>query len=889
MRLVRLVPLLLLIATGFAPSARAVIANISGTGTAFSTHPFWPSADWDAAMLIDGDVRTSFHLDVAPGAGAEYTVDLGKSQTLTSLRIHPRQDGCCPDRFADVRVSIHLDAAGSPGAEQWGTNLFANGTNAGSGPGIVVDLPVPAGTSGRWVRIASTTDEPVDYALQLTELEIFADVPESEINRALHTQVTANAPLFGNADPSLLVNGNRGRETVHGTELIEPGFTYTLNLGSTVNLSQIVLWARQDNCCAERLSNYRVSVHPDNSGAPGPATWSVDRFTDGTNPGSIPGSKDVLTANLDPDGTFRGQWIRIEALDETVPPYALQLTEVEAFGTSEGGPALLITRDPADATAGLGQTATFDVGTIVPNGDPDRITFQWQKNGQDIPGATNDTYTTPPVLASDDNATYRCVVSYPELPSVTSAEGELRINLAYQSPAFTNRPLWGPGGWTIAQLVNGNRTDVFHGDTAIETGFAYEVDLGLEVDFDEIVIYPRQDGCCPDRLKNFRVSVHADSNNQAGAENWGADFYTDDTNPGSTAGSIVRITNNADPSGNFQGRWIRISALDDPIADYHLQMTELEAYGDYASNVPKVQMLAHPADYGTVPGRTAVFSALARIINGDPNLLTYQWTRNGTPITGATELTYTTPPLTAADADALFRLVVSYHGVPDTISEPGKLIFDGNYAKAQPATSNRPLWGALTMSALVNGIRTDFVHGDTQIAPGYAYEVDFGADVEVTRIDLYPRQDGCCAERLTNFRVQLLASDNGQPGAETWHADLFTDGTNPGSGAGTIVTLVAADGTGTFRGSWLRIISLDDPVGDYALQIAELEVYGTGTVAVPLSVEIQRTAGGLEIRWNEGVLESIDAIGGTWTAVAGATSPYAVTPTDAVRFYRVRR
>ena len=59
-----------------APPAHAVLANISARGIAYSTLPLWPQGNWDVAMLIDGDRQSVFHLDAAPGPGAEYTVDL---------------------------------------------------------------------------------------------------------------------------------------------------------------------------------------------------------------------------------------------------------------------------------------------------------------------------------------------------------------------------------------------------------------------------------------------------------------------------------------------------------------------------------------------------------------------------------------------------------------------------------------------------------------------------------------------------------------------------------------------------------------------------------------------------------------------------------------------
>lgn len=66
-----------------------------------------------------------------------------------------------------------------------------------------------------------------------------------------------------------------------------------------------------------------------------------------------------------------------------------------------------------------------------------------------------------------------------------------------------------------------------------------------------------------------------------------------------------------------------------------------------------------PADTPAVDGETATFSvALAA---GTPPI-TYQWRRNGSPIAGATQASYTTPVNTMSDSNTLYSVVVTAAG-----------------------------------------------------------------------------------------------------------------------------------------------------------------------------------------------------------------------------------
>jgi hypothetical protein len=93
--------------------------------------------------------------------------------------------------------------------------------------------------------------------------------------------------------------------------------------------------------------------------------------------------------------------------------------------TATTGPvatAPTITTQPVNAAGTVGSTATF---TVVASGT-DPLTYQWQKNGTAISGATAASYTTPALQIGDDGAMFAVVVTNPA-GTVTSGNAALSI------------------------------------------------------------------------------------------------------------------------------------------------------------------------------------------------------------------------------------------------------------------------------------------------------------------------------------------------------------------------------------------------------------------------------------------------------------------------------
>jgi len=91
-------------------------------------------------------------------------------------------------------------------------------------------------------------------------------------------------------------------------------------------------------------------------------------------------------------------------------------------GAAPAGAAPSITAQPADQTVIIGRTATF---TVTAAGTAP-LTFQWQKGGAPIAGATASSYTSPAAAQTDDGSTFLVVVSN-AVGSMTSAAAKLKV------------------------------------------------------------------------------------------------------------------------------------------------------------------------------------------------------------------------------------------------------------------------------------------------------------------------------------------------------------------------------------------------------------------------------------------------------------------------------
>lgn len=133
---------------------------------------------------------------------------------------------------------------------------------------------------------------------------------------------------------------------------------------------------------------------------------------------------------------------RLQPLAPFAPVAAIVVLLSACGGGGDDAPvATVITSQPAAATVNAGQRATFTVAATGAG-----LRYQWQRDGTDIPGATEAVYMTGPLDASASGSTYRVIVRG-DGGTVTSAGATLTVNTVLASG-------WGDNQDTAQALAN---------------------------------------------------------------------------------------------------------------------------------------------------------------------------------------------------------------------------------------------------------------------------------------------------------------------------------------------------------------------------------------------------------------------------------------------------
>lgn len=321
-----------------------------------------------------------------------------------------------------------------------------------------------------------------------------------------------------------------------------------------------------------------------------------------------------------------------------------------------------ITSQPAGITVNVGQTATF---TAVASGNP-APTFQWRKNGVDIPGAASGSYTTLATVLGDDGALFSVVATNSQ-GAATSANALLTV---VQSPSFTQPPQ--------SKTVSAGQTAIFSVTVSGQPAPSLQwrkngvaIPGATTTSYSTPVTVPADDG------SQFTVVA---TNNAGNATSGAATltvlfvpaFNTQPVgvavNVGQTATFTTAVSGNPTPTLQWRKNGIDIPGA--AAASYTTPVTSLSDNGAVftvaASNSqgsvtsanavltvnqgPIITTQPQPAT--VFEGATATFF-VAVTGNPTPSL---QWRKNGTDIPGANATSYTTPAASLSDDGAVFSV-----------------------------------------------------------------------------------------------------------------------------------------------------------------------------------------------------------------------------------------
>ncbi|MBU6402854.1 MAG: hypothetical protein KGS61_21240, partial [Verrucomicrobia bacterium] len=155
------------------------------------------------------------------------------------------------------------------------------------------------------------------------------------------------------------------------------------------------------------------------------------------------------------------------------------------------------------------------------------------------------------------------------------------------------------------------------------------------------------------------------------------------------------------------------------------------------------------------------------------------------------------------------------------------------------------------------------------VSPGQWHQVTAVVDRSAARIRLYV--DGLSAT-ASGGAVSDFANQS------DLNLGRFTDTAFPMNGLVDEVRIASSTNSAAWVWASYRTVAANSTFQSYSAV--------NGAAGVTLNVQV--TAGQPVLAWTQGTLQSVGQLGGTWTDVTGATSPYTVPVSGNQQFYRLR-
>jgi len=343
-----LVTLLVALLTGWVPTPATSAQSINHalTGTATQSTAAYGGV---AALAIDG-VRDGLFVNgsvthTANTPGGWWEVVLASAQLVDEVRIYNRS-ACCAGRLSNFRVTVFT--GGTPSFQQ---DYYTTGGNVPAGQAEVNLMPNPVIADRVRIELLGPGASG-ETILSLAEVEVLEFGALPAVNLAVSGVATQSSTGSGGV-PERVIDGNVdgfwGNGSVSHTSntgVLNSWWEVVLPARTPVDL--VRLWNRSD-CCANRLSNFRVSVFD------GPTeTFGTDHFV---GVGNVAAGRSY---GVTPTAGTVGDRVRVALLGlNNMGTSVLSLAEVEIL-RHEAGIVVDVTRISA-MTGGM-QTLTLDAG-----------------------------------------------------------------------------------------------------------------------------------------------------------------------------------------------------------------------------------------------------------------------------------------------------------------------------------------------------------------------------------------------------------------------------------------------------------------------------------------------------------------------------------------------
>jgi hypothetical protein len=413
----------------------------------------------------------------------------------------------------------------------------------------------------------------------------------------------------------------------------------------------------------------------------------------------VPGGSVTMNVSFSPTtaGSDSGS-ITVTSNDPQTPTAIITLA---GSGTSSAV-VPTITTQPANQTVTAGTTATFAVVTA----GTAPVSYQWQKNGANIVGATAANYTTPATATSDSGSTFAVVVSN-TAGTVTSAAAMLTVNAAAVAPTITTQP--------ASQTVTAGQTATFAVVAAGTAPLSYQWQKnGANIVGATAANYTTPATATSDSGSTFAVVVSNTAGTVTSAAamltvNAAAVAPTITTQPASqtvTAGQTATFAVVAAGTAPLSYQWQKNGAniVGATAANYTTPATATSDSGSTfrvvvnntagtvtsaaatltATTAAVVPIITtQPTSQTVTAGQTATFTVVA----SGTAPLSYLWQKNGANIAGATAANYTTPVTATSDSGSTFAVVVS--NTAGTVTSPAATL-TVNAAGIAPTIATQP-------------------------------------------------------------------------------------------------------------------------------------------------------------------------------------------------------